>query len=250
MSTTLRLMCILAVLMCSGCVDRTPWRCLEQSDAPWIDHGVRADLQERWGAIVFPLMVPAGLPDQHRYVHPVTGIRINPVTLARHTERFLYDRGAFEVYLAPAFEHRSEMVEGFERWQRGQSVRTHLALRTPVQMNLVCLDPVVVVVSQEESLYNYQRRVMRRTSQQEVAGQPGTTRHTQWESLPILPGGFVPRTRFKAVGELEWFSPTLEQGRIPLEFDDRGVAQIEVPWGYLHVQLQDGFASVTSTADD
>lgn len=246
------LLCLLLLFACSGCIHRTPWRSLDQSDAAWVGAGARGDLQMRRGYIfvgIWPYfgLPPGDWPDQHRYTHPATGDEIDPVVLGERTEEFLRQRGSFDLQLLPSRRDEPRLVEAFNRWQRGEKVDRHLPLVTPFQMNMVCLDPVVIVQTEETSYYNESEGVMLRSSR-ELAGQPGTTR-SGYETLPTLPGGAIPRTRFKAVGELKWFSPTLEYGPTPLDFADDGVARIPVPWGWLVVRRDEGIAEVTTTTD-
>ena len=255
-TTTLatRLICLLATLALCGCVDRGPWNSLGQRDAPWVGGEVRADLQSRWrSAHLFPITLPAETR-QYRYVDSSTEQVFNPVAIGRRAQRFLRRHDALVVELAPSHRGHASHEAAFAAWQRGRRTHHHVPLVTPFRMNLVSIDPVVIVVTDEMSRYNESRWVSLffRDSPPALhlplddAGTLGA--QARRGRLPVLPGGVIPRTRFELSGELRWFSPTMNVPPAPLQFDD-DQAVIPVPWGRLLVRRVDGYAEVTAEAE-
>ena len=244
-----RLMCLCAVLALCGCVDRGPWKSLEQRDAPWVGGDVRADLQSRWRSVhLFPITLPADTT-QYRYLDPGGGETFNPVVIGRRAPRFLGRHDALVVELPPSLRGDASHEARFAAWEQGGQRRQPPPLVTPFRMNLVSIDPVVIVLTDEMTTYNEHRWVSLYWQQPRPGPYlpfdgTGTLRAPARKGrLPVLPGGVIPRTRFELSGELRWFSPTMNVPPTPLQFDN-DLAEIPVPWGRLLVRREDGFAEV------
>ena len=111
--------------------------------------------------------------------------------------------------------------------------KSYLGEIYPVTYQIVCLRPLIVLVSKQRVFSGNMSDSWRRYPEflTHVCG----TAHNPPE-IPLdvlLSGGFQYGTKFVLDGDIQWFSPDLKQCAVPLELDDDKRAVIEVSWGNL-----------------
>ncbi len=127
-------------------------------------------------------------------------------------------------YEQPGSVHAGPSPE--EPWGTGLENDSRDGVRIGTTLvTVVCLDPVVALRTSGKVFVCRDLK---------GAGASGTIASTHWDRV-ILPHGFSYGDTARYSRNTLWFSPTLTDDLMPVEFIDADEARIPVPWGHLRL---------------
>jgi hypothetical protein len=224
------------------------WEPIAQARAPWVRPGRRAAFQKRWREV---LPLPTAAVEEYRYVDPVTGKTFDPDEIGRRADGYIRKRHLFDLQLAPALRDSETHQAALERLKRGENPEMSLPLVTPFRMTLVCLDPQIILLTNDVSMYQYPKERVSLLDR-EVLGKfiydlPLNKGAAVGDNqIAVCPGGVIPTTELDSVDGAMWFCPDSTQNPQPLLFDERGTARIAMPWGAILIRKNGDWFSATT----
>ncbi len=209
---------IAAIVTLSGC-QYHPWHDMSDPNPPWVGPGERAKRQYRF---VGP-GIPAPGWGEYRWI-AADGRTFKANRIGKRVEKYLRSIDEFPLDI---LSYRRAEPRAQAAIEAGNQFDSGYPLTTPFRMTVACLDPVVVLLSPQESRYNEYRHA------HVEDWIPGKYHH---EGYLVLPGGAFPGTTVESTESIKWCSPDMKQPPTPVVLGDDDTASIPTGWGRLLIR--------------